>query len=322
MPTQIKELAAYSCEEDPNEIAKAYNQVGERYRRYADGSLSKLFAFDGRYAFSDRQTWAVIEDCLHRLRLSGARRLRLLDLGCGPGTWLRRTVTRARQMGFTDISARGIDLSDSQIRWARMLSDPLASAKWIKIVYDVGDIGDGLLQEGDASADLCLCLYGVLNHVPVQDLSRILKEVARVTSRNFVATIRGVGSMPTIYVDGVASAKSFQQNNSLGRLDIEFQNGSRASFESHLFSCDQIRAAAADFMEIEDLRGLDFFHARFATDPRWNPPRAACSESFLRELEALESRYSHDPDFIDHATHLLLVARPQNTTERSRGDGA
>ena len=309
MSVHVKTLAAYHNDNDQSEIASAYNKAGERYRRYADGNIGKLFVFDGPYAYSDRQTWAVIETCLHRLRLAGARRLRLLDLGCGPGTWLRRTVTRARQMGFTEISARGLDLSDSQIRWAAMLSDPLCAAKGITLRYDVGDVSDGL-SEADQSVDLCLCLYGVLNHLPIEALTRVLDEIGRVTTQSFIATLRAIGSMPTIYVDGVAAARSFKQDNNAGRLDVEFQNGSKASFDSHLFSCETIRAATADAMDIEELRGLDFFHGRFANDPRWNPPSAACSEPFMRELEVLEARYSHDPDFMDHATHLLLVARP------------
>jgi hypothetical protein len=31
----------------------------------------------------------------------------------------------------------------------------------------------------------------------------------------------------------------------------------------------------------------------------------------MRELAALENRYSHDPEFMDHATHLLIVAGAQ-----------
>jgi hypothetical protein len=31
----------------------------------------------------------------------------------------------------------------------------------------------------------------------------------------------------------------------------------------------------------------------------------------MRELAALETRYSHDPEFMDHATHLLIVAGAQ-----------
>src|SRR4029077_7322037 len=86
-------------------IANAYDRAGYRYAMYADGDVRKLFAFDGKYAHGDRKTWDAIETALRGLRVSKDR-LTVLDLGCGPGTWLRRVVTRARQLGFTEIRAR------------------------------------------------------------------------------------------------------------------------------------------------------------------------------------------------------------------------
>jgi hypothetical protein len=63
-------------------------------------------------------------------------------------------------------------------------------------------------------------------------------------------------------------------------------------------------------MKIEDMRGLDLFHGRFSRDPRWNPARATATDGFISELDALEARYDRDPEFMDHATHLLLVGTP------------
>ena len=69
------------------EIAAAYNEVGYRYGKYADGGGRNLFVFDGRHAYSDRKTWETIESKLLALRAKGLNRIKLLDLGCGPGTW-------------------------------------------------------------------------------------------------------------------------------------------------------------------------------------------------------------------------------------------
>jgi len=63
-----------------------------------------LFDFDSRYAFADREVWQRIEAALVDLRLQGRRTLRILDLGCGPGTWTLRTALRARALGFRDPS--------------------------------------------------------------------------------------------------------------------------------------------------------------------------------------------------------------------------
>ena len=66
-------------------------------------------------------------------------------------------------------------------------------------------------------------------------------------------------------------------------------------------------------LEIEELGGLDLFHNRFATDPDWNPAEATRDPSFVHALRALEHRYRRNPTFVDHATHLLLVARPKRS---------
>jgi hypothetical protein len=65
------------------------------------------------------------------------------------------------------------------------------------------------LPEGDASVDLTPCLYSVLSHLPVASLLKIAAEIARVTS-GFIATVRSVGSTPTILVDSIEEGASFQ----------------------------------------------------------------------------------------------------------------
>jgi hypothetical protein len=82
--------------EATDNVAEIYNQAGEDYITYADGDPSQPFAFDGMHAYADRCLWAVLETKLTEPRASGARSVRFLDAGCGPGTWLRRLVIRAR----------------------------------------------------------------------------------------------------------------------------------------------------------------------------------------------------------------------------------
>ena len=304
----VTSLSKHLREQDCSEVAGAYDAAGERYRLYADGELNNLYAFDGLHAASDRKTWNAIEDRLHRLRVSGARRITILDLGCGPGTWMRRVIARAHQMGFTDIAARGIDLSAEQIRKAEALSRGFAGREDIHLRFEVGDIRDRLPEQDD-SVDLCLCLYGVLNHVATGELRNLIREVARVTRGWFIAAVRTVGSTPTVYVDSVCAARGFRQNNLADRLDVEFQDGRSASFNSHLFSQAEVRSLIKPHLVLEDLLGLDLFHGRFAADPRWNPLIGE-TPAFARQLEALEERYGRDPEFMDHATHLLMIAGP------------
>jgi SAM-dependent methyltransferase len=298
--------ASDNLDRHPN-VGAEYDRAGERYRAYADGDLNRLYNFDSQYGFGDRETWGRIGQALHELRVKGVRELCVVDLGCGPGTWLRRIIDRARQMGFTRISARGIDLAEAQVRRARILAHNLASHSDVDLRFEVGDIRSRM-PETDLSVDICLCLYGVLNHLPAEDLPALFREVARVTKGHFFTTVRAIGSTPTVYVDCVKAAKAYHQDNVRGRLDIEFQDGSQTSFPSHLFSAAEIRALASPALRIDDLIGLDLFHGRFANDPQWNPAEAAPKADFLQALRILESRFSHDPAFIDHATHLLMVA--------------
>src|SRR4030088_3241638 len=101
-----------------DDVANIYNQAGDHYGSYADGDPSQPFAFDGLHAYADRCVWAALETKLADLRASGASSVRFLDAGCGPGTWLRRLVIRARALGFSRISARGFDIAQVQIQRA------------------------------------------------------------------------------------------------------------------------------------------------------------------------------------------------------------
>lgn len=288
------------------EIAAAYNEVGYRYGRYADGGGRNLFDFEGRHAYSDRKTWEMINAKLLALRARGRDTLKVLDLGCGPGTWLRRVVVRARAMGFSQIEAVGTDIADLQLERARILSRGVAELEGVRLSFRHGDLR-GAIAASDV--DICLCLYGVLNHLPVAELPEIIRRIAAATRGYFIATVRAVGSTPTVYVDDVCSALRFHQDNRINRLDVVFANGRRASFQSHLFSRAELTRLAGGFFEVEDIRGLDLFHGRFAGDSRWNPPLAAPLARLTQELARLEDRYCCDPGFVDHATHLLLAAR-------------
>jgi len=288
-------------------IAAAYNSAGDSYLAYADGDPGRLYAFDGQYAHGDRVIWDTLFARLCALRATRARSIRILDLGCGPGTWLRRVVTRARAIGFDTVVARGFDIAGDQVARARALSTDLAAQPGVDIAFEVGDIFEPL-AEADASVDLTLCLCGVLNHLPAAELAPVFAEIARVTAGCFVTSARTVGSTPSVYVEALAQARRFQQDNRANRLEVEFQNGRRITLPSHLFSASELRALVAPHMEIEDIRGLDLFHGRFAGDPRWNPDCEG-SARFVRQLARLEKTYCRDPEFLDHATHLLLVGK-------------
>src|SRR5450631_1269804 len=290
--------------EATDDVADIYNQAGDAYVSYADGDPSRPFAFDGMHAYADRCVWAVLEKKLTDLRASGADSVRLLDAGCGPGTWLRRLVIRAHALGFSSITARGFDIAQAQIQRARLAARNLSSLPGVNLTFDVADLADRL-PDPDASVDLTLCLYSALSHLPVARLPDISKEIARVTSGYFITTVRPIGSTPTAFVDSIEKVRRLKQDHVRDRCEIDFSDGRHIAFSFHQFTAVELLNYFASGFDIEELRGLDLFHSRVMPDPRWNPVRQLGDKPLGGELERLAT----SPEFMDRAAHLLLVAR-------------
>ena len=294
--------------EATDDVADIYNQAGDDYVSYADGDPSQPFAFDGMHAYADRCVWAVLEKKLTDLRASGASSVRLLDAGCGPGTWLRRLVIRAHALGFSGITARGFDIAQAQIQRAQLATRNLSSLPGVNLTFDVADLADRL-PEADASVDLTLCLYSALSHLPVARLPDISKEIARVTLGYFITTVRPIGSTPTAFVGSIEKVRRLKQDHVRNRCEIDLNDGRHIAFSFHQFTAVELQSYFAGCFEIEDLRGLDLFHSRFMPDSRWNPVSPPGDSQLADELERLEKAYASRTEFMDRATHLLLVAR-------------
>jgi SAM-dependent methyltransferase len=295
--------------------ADAYNQAGDDYLAYADGTTKELYSFDGRYGYGDRQIWTLLEKKLVELRSNGADSVTVLDAGCGPGTWLRRLIARAHALGFTKIEARGFDIAQAQIQRARFRALDLSRLPGVILAFEVADLTRSF-SEDDASVDIVLCLYGVLNHVPVAALPAFFAEIARITAGCFVTTVRAAGSTPSIFVDSLDKARNFKQDHRHDRCEVELNDGRHIAFHCHLFTATELRRLIAPHFEIADFRGLDLFHSRFALDPRWNPATLASDRRLGEELALLEEAYATNPDVMDRAAHLLLVAHPRDALRR------
>lgn len=288
-------------------VAAVYNQAGDDYAAYADGDPTQLFSFEGLHAYADRQVWALLETKLTELRASGSA-VRILDAGCGPGTWLRRLVTRACALGFTSITARGFDIAQAQIQRARLLARNLSSLPGVNLTFDVADLS-GRFPESDASVDITLCLYSVLSHLPVASLTDVSIELARVTSGHFITTVRSIGSTPTAFVDSIENVRQLKHDHVRDRCDVELWDGRRIALSFHLFTASELQSYFAGRFDIEDQRGLDLFHSRFMPNYRWNPTCLRVDGKLSDELMRLEEAYATSQEFIDRAGHLLLVAR-------------
>ncbi len=215
--------------------------------------------------------------------------------------------------------ARGFDIAEEQIARAEATAAELSRLPGVDLTFEVGDLTQPL-PEADGSIDLTVCLYSVLSHLRPGVLPRIAAELARVTRGHLVATVRPVGSPPSIFVDTIEKAYSFEQDNAHDRCKVELADGRRFTLDIHLFTVSELRALFAPHLDIEALRGLDLFHSRFKSDPRWNPPSLDDQERLCHELSRIEKACAGRPEFIEHAAHLLLVARgrsgPECSTER------
>ena len=285
--------------------AGAYDAAGCDYLAYADGDAAKPFLFDGAFSFADREIWRRLDRTLEQLASDGRRTLRILDAGCGPGTWFRRVVLSARELGFTEIDVHGIDVSPGMVAIAAASAEAV-SHPGTRITLATGDI-TRVLAFPDDHFDITLCLYGVLNHLGVAAHQQAAAELARVTQGALFVTVRTVGSLPTIYVDDLNRARAFHQDNDADWMDVDLADGRHLGFPSHLFTACAIGALFRPHLATIAMAGLDLFHSRFAMHPHWNPRSIVGENAFENDLCELERRYASDPHFIDRAAHILLV---------------
>jgi hypothetical protein len=211
-------------------------------------------------------------------------------------------------LGFSSITARGFDVAQAQIETARRMARDLAQLPGVNLTFDVEDLTRPL-PEAEASVDMTLCLYIVLSHLPVIALPKVSAEIARVTIRHFITTVRSVGSTPTIFVDSIEKARHFKLDHRPDRYDIELSNGRRIAARFHLFTARELKNCFARQFIVEDLCGLDIFHNRFVPDRRWNPVSFHVELQLSGHLARLEEAYTRNPEFMEHAAHLLLVGR-------------
>lgn len=300
--------------------ARAYDVASSSYSDYADGRSCGLFDFSGRYAYADRHVWEYLSNKLTKLRRSGATTFRILDAGCGPGTWTRRLIVRATELGFTTIIARGFDLSATQVQLARERSQLLMAQSGLSLDFQVDDISN-TFPEDDGSVDLAICLYSVLNHVPITLLPHIVDEFARVVSASgsLITSVRAAGGMPSAIVAPMEDVRRLRLDHRRDWCQVELDDGRRFEFGFHLFSSSELDHYFSRAFEIEYLEGLDFFHHRFSGDSRWNPSHVQLSGPLLQKLEELEETFAADPDYADHANHLLLVGGPRPFNSISGG---
>ncbi len=156
------------------EIVNGYRlQAGSQYPRPAQPN------------FGDRQISRQIDDALIGLCKAGRHAIRILDVGCGDGAWLIAAALRAPMLGFVAIEARGFDTAPAMIERARSIAAGIADPR-IGLSFDVANIGQALAEEDDHGADIVLCHYGAMDHLPATAHERVVAELVRVTAGTLI----------------------------------------------------------------------------------------------------------------------------------------
>jgi SAM-dependent methyltransferase len=127
------------------------------YRHPFEGGSARRYARDERPAFGD-----LDDRLLDRLDLAGSERL--LDLGCGPGTFARRAAVR-----HPDLCVVAIDPSRDFAR----CDDDLSRSRRLTTMRAAGEN----LPLADRSVDVAMCLSSIRH---VKDRARTFGELRRV----------------------------------------------------------------------------------------------------------------------------------------------
>lgn len=308
MATRLKLHPVFKKPPAPlTDTALAYNTVAAVYLDQPEIKNRGLFDFHGPHEFSDRALWARLDATLVRMWTDGRRAIRILDLGCGAGNWLLRLAVRARDLGFSAIDGRGIDIAPAMIDLARS-RQRFAYDPHIGLRLEVADMIEALEEEDEQSFDIVLCLNGVLNHLSTESRARAVAGMARVCDREIFVSAYSVGGSPSVYLADAFDTRQFWQDNEADRLEIHLQDGRHLYLPSHLFTAAELLGLFSEPVRSKELIGLDLFHARFNDDPHWNPKGINHADRD-EELERLEHLCEAMPAMIDSASQIFFHGR-------------
>jgi SAM-dependent methyltransferase len=298
-------------------IARAYDHVGDAYVSYADGQRADDPASGvHRSAHADSIVWQAICKSIDEVQAQGASSLRVLDAGCGPGTWLNRVVAQAHRQGLA-VEAVGFDISAGQLDIARKRMAGLLSP-----CSDIGRPNIEFLQHSlldplpwpEGRFDIVLCNFAVLNHLPRTALATAISELCRVARHRVIATMRALASPPTACIVGTDQVRELHEDCGRGELAVVLKDGTRHLLTFNLYSADTLKALFVSSAAVLDLRAIDLFLSRFAPDANWTEilvNRLPGRREVMKRLKELEEPLCRLPGWVDHGTHVLIVAQPR-----------
>jgi SAM-dependent methyltransferase len=311
------------------QTASAYNYVGNDYGSYADGEGDKLnpepAAAAHRFAHADTIVWQAVRNALDELRKSGASEVRVLDAGCGPGIWTRRIADYANHMGLA-ATVVGFDISTTQLEIARKETERYLAGfpKGPKptLEFQERDLSEPLPWAA-GSFQLVLCNYTVLNHLIERRLPAAIAELCRVSTGRVIATLRAVGSAPSACIIGMEHVRHYRHDSARGHLALTLDDGSQHRLPMKMYSAQALEAMFLPHADLVDLRAIDLFVNRFAADENWTSSlldRLPDRPSFVEKLREMEEGLCRLPGWIDHGTHVLIVAKSRSRENKTTAE--
>lgn len=286
-----------------------YDQRAEKYSEYANGSceFDELIAppgDSGQFAAGDRKTWELLKDSVSELVLQRTP-LRILDLGCGDGVWSLRL---ARWLASEGIAAE-ILLVDA----SRAMLD--VAARYVEIFQKRNPTTGATfeLHEADIctpwtvpllrdSWDVVLCLHTVLNHVTGADRTQVLNRLFSLHANLWALSVKPPGGPMTLFAMPMSDVLvSRQYADEIVALD---RQGNFHQVPASPLSAHELRAAFTTHGLSGRFYALEVFTSRFlqATQGEESP-----STALLNKLNTFDEEVSTDPDFMDHANHILNI---------------
>ena len=249
---------------------------------------------------------------------TGVSTVRVLDAGCGPGTWIRRIAAYAHRQGI-DVEAIGVDISEGQLEIARSRAESFKArhpnARW-KLEFLTHDLADPLPWP-DGHFHMVVCNYVVLNHLPKSALARVVKELCRVATCRVIATVRALAGPPTGCIIGTEQVREYHQDCGRGELKLVLKDGTEHLLTFNIYSAETLRALFSPHATVVDLRAIDLFLTRFAPDANWTGNLVNCltgRQEVIRKLQEIRGG-SLSPARLGRPWH----PRPHHRTAQSSG---
>jgi SAM-dependent methyltransferase len=226
-----------------------------------------------------------------------------------------KTAVYARRIGL-DVEAIGCDISPAQLAIAKARAAKMSSLVCGQARTTIRFLKHDLRQPlpwVDAHFDLVLSNFAVLNHLRSDELPGAVAELCRVANQRVIATFRALGSPPTACIVGLENVASYRLDSNRQELSLVLKDGSRHVLPFNLYSAAEIRRLLERCATITDMRAINLFATRFATDANWTEGRLAGSRgrrAVLAKLKEMEEQLCRLPGWIDHGTHVLVTAEP------------